>query len=74
MNIREELIDLDAAVRGRDRLDDPYADGFYVISDYLASTSRTLRDQLDACLAAMQEQKRADVRAAFSSPKNSQLF
>lgn len=47
MNIREELIDLDAAVnqvsgginaiaamsRGLDRADDPYADGFYFLAD-----------------------------------------
>lgn len=88
MTLQEQLLDLDVTVnrisreinavaamsRGLDRVDDPYADGFYAISDYLSSTSRTLRDQLDACLAAIQEQERAGVRAAFSSPKNSQLF
>lgn len=49
MNIREELIDLDAVVnqvsgginavaamsRGLDRVDDPYADGFYFLTDRL---------------------------------------
>lgn len=67
MNIREELIDLDAAVnqvssginaiaamsRGLDRVDDPYADGFYFLSDYLTEAAQNLRKQTDRCLQAM---------------------
>ena len=58
MNIREELIGLDAAVnqvsngvnaiaamsRGLDRVDDPYADGFYFISDRLLEAVQSLRE------------------------------
>ena len=64
MTLQERLLDLDVTVsqisreinavaamsRGLDRVDDPYADGFYAISDYLSDTSRTLREQLDLCL------------------------
>ena len=67
MNIREELIDLDAAVnqvsggvnaiaamsRGLDRVDDPYADGFYFLADHLIEAVQTLREQTDRCLQAM---------------------
>lgn len=67
MNIREELIDLDAAVnqisnginaiaamsRGLDRVDDPYADGFYFISDHLIEAAQNLREQADRCLRAV---------------------
>ena len=64
MTLQERLLDLDVTVsqisreinavaamsRGLDRVDDPCADGFYAISDYLSDTSQTLRDQLDLCL------------------------
>lgn len=67
MNIREELIDLDAAVnqvsggvnaiaamsRGLDRVDDPYADGFYFLADHLIKAVQNLRKQADRCLQAM---------------------
>lgn len=67
MNIREELIDLDTAVnqvsggvnaiaamsRGLDRVDDPYADGFYFLSDHLIEAVQNLREQTDRCLQAM---------------------
>jgi hypothetical protein len=67
MNIREELIGLDAAVnqvsngvnaiaamsRGLDRVDDPYADGFYFISDHLLEAVQSLREQTDRCLQAV---------------------
>ena len=67
MNLREELIALDTAVnhisrgvnavaamsRGLDQVDDPYADGFYAISDYLVDAVQTLREQTDRCLQAM---------------------
>lgn len=67
MNIREELIDLDAAVnqvsggvkaiaamsRGLDRVDDPYADGFYFLADHLIEAVQNLREQTDRCLQAM---------------------
>ena len=67
MNIREELIGLDTAVsqvssgvnaiaamsRGLDRVDDPYADGFYFISDHLLEAVQSLREQTDRCLQAM---------------------
>lgn len=67
MNIREELIDLDTAVnqvsggvnaiaamsRGLDRVDDPYADGFYFLADHLIEAVQNLRKQADRCLQAM---------------------
>lgn len=67
MNIREELIDLDTAVnqvsgginavaamsRGLDRVDDPYADGFYFLTDRLIQAAQSLRKQTDRCLRAM---------------------
>lgn len=67
MNIREELIDLDAAVnqvsggvnaiaamsRGLDRVDDPYADGFYYLADHLTEAVQNLRKQTDRCLRAI---------------------
>ncbi len=67
MNIREELIDLDTAVnqvssginaiaamsRGLDRVDDPYADGFYLLADLLIEAARNLREQTDRCLQAV---------------------
>lgn len=67
MNIQEELIDLDAAVnqvsggvnaiaamsRGLDRVDDPYADGFYFLADHLIEAVQNLREQTDRCLQAM---------------------
>ena len=67
MNIREELIGLDEAVnqvsgginaiaamsRGLDRVDDPYADGFYFLADYLTEAVQNLREQTDRCLRAM---------------------
>lgn len=67
MNIREELIDLDAAVnqvsggvnaiaamsRGLDRVDDPYADGFYYLAGHLTEAVQNLRKQTDRCLQAM---------------------
>ena len=60
MNIREELIDLDAAVnqvsggvnaiaamsRGLDRVDDPYADGFYFLADHLIEAVQNLRTKI----------------------------
>lgn len=67
MNIRDELLDLDEAVsqvsrgvnavaamsRGLDRVDDPYADGFYLLSDYLVEAVQVLRERTDRCLQAM---------------------
>ena len=57
MNIQEELIGLDAAVNqvsnGLDRVDDPYADGFYFISDRLLEAVQSLREQTDRCLQAV---------------------
>ena len=67
MNIREELIGLDTVVnqvsgginaiaamsRGLDRVDDPYADGFYYISDHLIEAVQNLREQTDRCLRAV---------------------
>ena len=67
MSLREELLDLDIAVsqvsrganavaamsRGLDRVDDPYADGFYAVSDYLTEAVQILRKQMDACLKAV---------------------
>lgn len=67
MNIREELIGLDAAVnqvsngvnaiaamsRGLDRVDDPYADGFCYLADHLTEAVQNLRKQTDRCLRAM---------------------
>lgn len=67
MNIREELIDLDEVVsqvsgginaiaamsRGLDRVDDPYADGFYFLTDRLIQAAQSLREQMDRCLQAM---------------------
>lgn len=74
MNIREELIDLDAVVnqvsgginaiaamsRGLDRVDDPYADGFYFLTDRLIQAAQSLREQTDRCLRAMWQAKGAD--------------
>ena len=64
MNIREELIDLDAVVNqvsGRINavaamsrgLDDPYADGFYFLTDRQIQAAQSLREQTDRCLRAM---------------------
>ena len=67
MNIREELIGLDTVVnqvsgginaiaamsRGLDRVDDPYADGFYFLSVHLIEAAQNLREQTDRCLQAM---------------------
>jgi len=67
MNIQEELLDLDAAVsqisrvanavaamsRGLDKVDDPYADGFFVICEYLEDAVQALRKQTDRCLQAV---------------------
>lgn len=69
MTVQEQLLDLDVTVsqisreinavsamsKGLDRVDDPYADGFYAISDYLSNTSRTLREQLNLCLEAVRQ-------------------
>ena len=77
MNIREELIDLDAVVnqvsgrinavaamsRGLDRVDDPYADGFYFLTDRLIQAAQSLREQTDRCLRAMWQAKGADTYA-----------
>ena len=32
---------------------DPYADGFYFLSDYLTEAAQNLRKQTDRCLQAM---------------------
>ena len=67
MSLQEKLLDLDVTVNqiskginavalmsaGLDPELDPCLDGFDAICDYLGSTSRTLREQLDACLQAM---------------------
>ena len=67
MNIREELIDLDAVVnqvsgginavaamsRGLDRVDDPYADGFFALSIHLTDSEREVRKCLSDCLNAI---------------------
>ena len=64
MSLRDELLDLDEAVsqvsrnanaiaamsRGLDQVDDPYADGFYAVSDQLTEAVKTLRNQMDVCL------------------------
>lgn len=67
MTLQEQLLDLDAAVnqissginaiaamsRGLDRVDDPYADGFYFLADHLIEAVQNLRKQTDRCLSAM---------------------
>ena len=67
MDLRERLLDLDETVNrlssgisavtlmsmGLDQTLEPYVDGFDVVCRYLGDTSRTLREQLDACLQAM---------------------
>lgn len=67
MNLQQQLLDLDVTVNqissginavylmsmGLDRTLDPCTDGFDAVCGYLTDASRTLREQLDACLKAV---------------------
>jgi len=67
MNLQQQLLDLDETVNrissgihavslmsmGLDRTLDPCTDGFDAVCGYLTDASRTLREQLDACLKAV---------------------
>lgn len=69
MTLQEQLLDLDVTVNqifrgihavnlmsmGLDQTLDPNLDGLDAICDYLSDTGQTLRDQLDACLAAARQ-------------------
>ena len=67
MSLHEKLIDLDTAMGelsrnvnvasvmalGLAQACDPYADGFYFISDRLLEAVQSLREQTDRCLQAV---------------------
>ena len=67
MNLREQLLDLDAAVNrlssgisaahlvslGLLQMGGPYADGLEVLCGYLSNAERELRGRVDLCLKAV---------------------